>query len=153
MNIGQAASASGVTPKMIRYYECINLVPEAGRTEGGYRIYGADDVQVLRFIHQARTLGFPIEQIRHLLALWQDRDRTSAEVKRIASLHIAELDARISELLEMRNALDYLASHWTRDDRPACPILESINGDQDPCRFARQLRAYSAAIGSLSSWS
>ncbi|EKS9800587.1 MULTISPECIES: Cu(I)-responsive transcriptional regulator [Burkholderia] len=151
MNIGQAASASGVTPKMIRYYESINLVPAAGRTVGGYRIYGADDVQVLRFIHQARTLGFPIEQIRHLLALWQERDRASAEVKKIASLQIAELDTRIAELLEMRSALDHLASHCAGDDRPACPILESIDSGQEIRRLAHQSVASSATIGGLDS--
>ncbi len=136
MNIGQAASASGVSAKMIRYYESIDLVQAVGRTEGGYRVYGRDDVQVLRFIHQARTLGFPIEQIRRLLALWQDRDRTSSEVKQIATQHVAELDARIAELVEMRGALAYLASHCAGDDRPACPILESMGGDRDAREFA-----------------
>lgn len=151
MNIGQAASASGVTPKMIRYYESISLVPEAGRTNGGYRVYGQDDVRVLRFIHQARTLGFPTEQIRQLLGLWQDRDRASAEVKKIALQHIAELDMRIAELIEMRSALGYLASHCAGDDRPACPILESIDGGQETRRLARRPGAYSGAIGGLDS--
>ncbi|EKS72751.1 Cu(I)-responsive transcriptional regulator [Burkholderia sp. SJ98] len=101
-------------------------------------MYEGGDVQVLRFVHQARTLGFPVEQIRCLLALWRDRDRASAEVKKIAMQHVAELDARIAELLEMRGALAYLASHCTGDARPACPIFESIGGDQDVRRLARQ---------------
>ncbi len=130
MNIGQAASASGVSAKMIRYYESIGLVQIAGRTDSGYRIYAQDDVQVLRFIHQARTLGFPIEQIRRLLALWLDRDRASAEVKAIAAQHIADLDARIAELVEMRDKLAYLARHCAGDNRPACPILDEIGGGE-----------------------
>lgn len=153
MNIGQAASASGVSAKMIRYYESIDLVQAAGRTEGGYRVYGQDDVQVLRFIHQARTLGFPIEQIRHLLALWQDRERASAEVKQIAMQHVAELDARIAELLEMRGALAYLASHCAGDERPACPILDSIGGYQDVRRLARRPARLSATPASSDSHS
>jgi MerR family copper efflux transcriptional regulator len=126
MNIGQAASASGVSAKMIRYYESIELVKVVGRTEGGYRIYGQNDVYVLRFIHRARTLGFPVEQIRRLLALWQDQDRTSAEVKAVAAQHIAELNARIAELVEMRDTLTTLARQCAGDDRPSCPILEEM---------------------------
>lgn len=137
MNIGQAATASGVSAKMIRYYESIELVRTAGRTEGGYRVYGQDDIHVLRFIHQARTLGFPIEQIRRLLALWQDQGRTSAEVKAIAAQHIAELDTRIAELVEMRDALAYLARHCSGDHRPACPILEEM-GNGNARRLARR---------------
>ncbi len=151
MNIGQAANASGVSAKMIRYCESINLVQAVGRTDGGYRIYGQNDVQVLRFIHQARTLGFPIEQIRHLLALWQDRDRASAEVKQIAMQHIAELDARIEEFREMRGALAYLASHCAGDERPACPILESIGGDQDARKLAHRHARLSATPASPNS--
>ena len=137
MNIGQAATASGVSAKMIRYYESIDLVQVAGRTESGYRIYGEDDIHVLRFIHQARTLGFPIEQIRHLLALWQDQHRTSAEVKAIAAQHIAELDTRIAELVEMRDTLAYLARHCAGDHRPSCPILEEMSR-ADATRLSRR---------------
>jgi Cu(I)-responsive transcriptional regulator len=126
MNIGQAASASGVSAKMIRYYESIDLVQVAARSQGGYRTYADSDVHVLRFIRQARTLGFPIEQIRQLLSLWQDRDRASAEVKAITTRHIGELDARIAELVAMRGTLSYLARHCSGDRRPHCPILEGI---------------------------
>jgi Cu(I)-responsive transcriptional regulator len=129
MNIGQAASASGVSSKMIRYYESIDLIQVAGRTGGGYRTYGTDDVHVLRFIHQARTLGFPIEQIRQLLTLWKDQHRASAEVKAIARQHIAELETRIAELVEMRDALAHLARHCAGDQRPSCPILEELSRD------------------------
>lgn len=127
MNIGQAASASGVTAKMIRYYETIDLVQAAGRTEGGYRIYGDNDIHVLRFIRQARTLGFSIDQIRQLLSLWENQDRASAEVKTIATQHIRELDTRIAELVTMRDTLSYLARHCAGDKRPRCPILEGIS--------------------------
>jgi Cu(I)-responsive transcriptional regulator len=126
MNIGQAASASGVSAKMIRYYESIDLVHVAARSGSGYRTYGDSDVHLLRFIRQARTLGFPIEQIRQLLSLWQDRARASAEVKAITTRHIGELDARIAELVVMRNTLSYLAQHCAGDSRPSCPILEGI---------------------------
>jgi MerR family transcriptional regulator, copper efflux regulator len=93
MNVGQASSASGVSAKMIRYYESIDLIQPAGRSGNGYRTYGENDVQVLRFIHQARTLGFPIERIRRLLSLQQNQERASADVKAVAAQHIAELDA------------------------------------------------------------
>jgi Cu(I)-responsive transcriptional regulator len=127
MNIGQAASASGVSAKMIRYYESIDLVQVAARSDSGYRTYGDSDVHLLRFIRQARTLGFPIEQIRQLLSLWQDQDRASAEVKAITKRHIGELDARIAELVVMRDTLSYLAQHCAGDSRPRCPILEGID--------------------------
>src|SRR5258708_14288514 len=120
MNIGQAASDSGVTAKMIRYYGSIDLVEVAGRTDGGYRIYGDSDVHVLRFIRQARTLGFPIEQIRQLLSLWLDQGRASAEVKKIATHHISELNTRIAELVVMRDTLSNLSRHCARDKRPGC---------------------------------
>ncbi len=127
MNIGQAASASGVSAKMIRYYESIDLVEAAGRSDGGYRMYGETDIHVLRFIGQARTLGFSIEQIRQLLSLWQDQHRASAEVKAIATQHIRELDARIAELVMMRDTLTFLARHCAGNRRPRCPILEGIS--------------------------
>ncbi|KWK67853.1 MerR family transcriptional regulator [Burkholderia ubonensis] len=126
MNIGDASRASGVSTKMIRYYEQVGLLMPAKRTDSGYRIYGADEIHVLRFIRQARHLGFLVEDIRKLLTLWQDRSRASAEVKSIALGHVAELDERIAELTDMRNTLVDLAAHCSGDDRPECPILARL---------------------------
>ncbi|AOI70993.1 Cu(I)-responsive transcriptional regulator [Burkholderia ubonensis] len=126
MNIGDASRASGVSTKMIRYYEQVGLLMPAKRSDSGYRIYGADEIHVLRFIRQARHLGFLVEDIRKLLTLWQDRSRASAEVKSIALGHVAELDERIAELTDMRNTLVDLAAQCTGDDRPECPILARL---------------------------
>jgi MerR family transcriptional regulator, copper efflux regulator len=126
MNIGDAARASGVTAKMIRYYESVGLLAPKARTESGYRVYGDDEIHTLRFIRQARRLGFLVEDIRKLLALWQDRARASAEVKAIALEHVAELDRRIAELTDMRDTLAHLAQHCHGDARPECPILEQL---------------------------
>ena len=126
MNIGEAARASGVTAKMIRYYESVGLLAPVGRTASGYRVYSAQEVHALRFVRQARRLGFLVEDIRKLLALWQDRSRASAEVKSIALEHVTELDRRITELTEMRDTLAHLAHHCHGDERPECPILERL---------------------------
>ena len=128
MHIGEAAAASGVTAKMIRHYESIGLIEPADRTESGYRSYGKEDVNVLRFVKRARTLGFSIEDIRALLALWRDRRRPSAEVKRVALARIAELDAKLAELQGMRETLDHLVRHCRGDNRPFCPILDDLAG-------------------------
>ena len=128
MNIGQAAEASGVSAKMIRYYESIGLVPKAGRTEAGYRIYGEAEVHTLRFIKRARDLGLPIERIRLLVGLWQDKHRSSADVKRIATGHVAELRTKIAELTGMCEALEHLAAACHGDHRPECPILHDLEG-------------------------
>ncbi|WP_142847725.1 Cu(I)-responsive transcriptional regulator [Telmatospirillum sp. J64-1] len=126
MNIGQAARATGISAKMIRYYESIGLIPAAVRTEAGYRVYGPTEIHMLRFIKRARSLGFSVEQMQHLLALWRDRDRASAEVKAVALEHIAELRAKIAELEGMVQTLQQLADCCHGDDRPDCPILEDL---------------------------
>ena len=126
MNIGQAAAASGITAKMIRYYESIALVPPGRRSDAGYRIYSEDDLHVLRFVKRARSLGFSLEQIRELLSLWQNKARASADVKAIALGHVADLNQRIAELTEMRDTLQTLASCCQGNDRPDCPILQSL---------------------------
>ena len=131
MNIGEAARESGVTAKMIRYYESIDLLAPKGRTDAGYRVYGAPEIHTLRFIRQARHLGFSLDDIRKLLALWQDRTRASAEVKAIALHHVADLERRIAQLSEMRDTLTHLADHCHGDTRPDCPILDGLASDGD----------------------
>ena len=126
MNIGQAASQSGLSAKMIRYYENIGLLPVAGRTESGYRHYAAKDLDRLAFIKRARDLGFSLEEVGKLLALWQDRQRASAEVKALAISHIDELNRKISEMTSLRDTLAELAEHCQGDNRPDCPILKQL---------------------------
>lgn len=128
MNIGQAAKASGVTAKMIRYYETIGLITPADRTESNYRVYGTDDVHTLRFIKRARTLGFSMDETSALLGLWQDKSRASSDVKRIATDHITELEHKITELQEMADTLKHLVHCCSGDDRPNCPILTQLAG-------------------------
>jgi Cu(I)-responsive transcriptional regulator len=125
-NIGEAAVASGVSAKMIRHYEQAGLLPKAGRTVAGYRIYREADVHVLRFVRRARDLGFSIREIGALLGLWSNRRRASSEVKRLALKQIAALDAKIAELQGMRRALQHLADHCQGDHRPDCPILDDL---------------------------
>ncbi|MBL0141550.1 MAG: Cu(I)-responsive transcriptional regulator [Betaproteobacteria bacterium] len=127
-NIGEAAEASGVSAKMIRHYEEIGLVPKAGRTQAGYRIYREADVHMLRFIRRSRDLGFTMKEIAGLLGLWQDKRRASADVKRLAGKHLADLDARIAELKGMRRTLEQLVHCCHGDERPDCPILDDLAG-------------------------
>ena len=126
MNIGEAAQASGVSAKMLRYYESIGLMQKADRSASGYRTYGDREVATLRFIRRARDFGIPMERVKLLVGLWQDQVRPSREVKRIALLQVAELEARITELCAMRDALAGLAQACRGDSRPDCPILTDL---------------------------
>ena len=128
MNIGEAATVSGVSAKMLRYYESIGLIPAAGRSASGYRTYGDRDVETLRFIRRARDFGIPMDRVKLLVGLWQDRTRPSREVKRIALQQVVELDAKISQLTAMKDALAGLADACRGDSRPDCPILRDLAG-------------------------
>ena len=127
MNIGEAATGSGVSAKMIRYYESIGLIANVSRTDAGYRIYSNDDVHTLRFIRRSRDLGFSVEQMGILLALWSDRSRASADVKQIALDHIAELERKMHELRDMTRTLRHLVDHCQGNGRPHCPIIEDLS--------------------------
>lgn len=126
MNIGQASRASGVSTKMIRYYESVALIGAADRTDNNYRDFGEREINELRFVRRARNLGFSLEEIRRLLSLWRDRSRPSREVKAIAEQHVADLDARIVEMQAMADTLRELAHCCAGDDRPDCPILADL---------------------------
>ena len=126
MNIGAAASASGVSAKMIRHYESVGLFPGTKRTESGYRQYGDKEVNTLRFIRHSRDLGFSIEQIRELLGLWQNRRRPSRQVKLLAQAHVQELERKLQDLQAMKATLEHLVHCCHGDDRPDCPILEAL---------------------------
>lgn len=150
MNIGQASEASGVSSKMIRYYEQTGLIPKAARRDSGYRDYDDADVHRLRFIRGARDLGFTVEQIGDLLALWSDRDRASADVKALALGHVDALKQKQAEIAAMIATLENLASRCHGDDRPDCPIIEGLaesdggrSGRAKPRRFGKvdELRA------------
>jgi MerR family transcriptional regulator, copper efflux regulator len=126
MNIGEAAARSGVSAKMIRHYESLSLLPKVSRTESGYRQYGEAEVHTLRFIRRARDLGFSMAEIGELLKLWHNRRRASADVKRIALQHVADLDRRMKEMDEMKRSLEHLAACCHGDHRPDCPILDDL---------------------------
>jgi MerR family copper efflux transcriptional regulator len=128
MNIGEASARSGVSAKMIRYYEQVGLLPQPERRQSGYRTYDDNDIHRLRFVRRARDFGFPVERIRELLRLWSDRKRPSSEVKRIAETHVAELDARIAQLTALRDSMKDLARRCHGDARPDCPILADLEG-------------------------
>ncbi len=128
MNIGQAAEQSGVSAKMIRYYEQIGLIAAPHRTGSNYRVYSPDEVHVLRFIKRARMLGFSVEETGALLTLWQDKSRASGEVREIASGHIAALETKITELESMVKTLRHLVHCCHGDNRPDCPILDDLAG-------------------------
>ena len=126
-NIGEAASRSGVSAKMVRHYELLGLLPTVARTDSGYRRYSDKEVHTLRFIRRARDLGFSIAEIAELLKLWQNRRRASAEVKRIALRHVADLERRMAAMAGMRDSLKRLADCCQGDHRPDCPILDQLS--------------------------
>ena len=130
MNIGEAARASGVPAKTIRYYESIGLIPPASRSESGYRSFAQMDIDTLRFVQRARSLGFSVKDVARLLDLWRDRSRASSAVKTLATDQIGEIDRKIDELRSMRDTLEHLAEQCHGDHRPDCPILDGIAGDR-----------------------
>ncbi|PZR00220.1 MAG: Cu(I)-responsive transcriptional regulator [Cereibacter sphaeroides] len=134
MNIGDAAKASGVSAKMIRYYESIGLIPAPLRTGSGYRVYSGTDLQLLRFIRRSRDLGFPVEKIEQLLALWRDRTRQSADVKRLALDQIDGLERKVQEMQGMIDTLRHLADACCGDHRPDCPILVDLGSGPEQGR-------------------
>ena len=125
-NIGEAAARSGVSAKMVRHYESLGLLPKVGRTDSGYRQYTGKEIHTLRFVRRARDLGFSMAEIAELLKLLQDRRRASANVKRIALTHVADLDRRMKELEAMKRTLERLADCCHGDQRPDCPILDDL---------------------------
>jgi MerR family copper efflux transcriptional regulator len=127
-NIGQAAAQSGVSAKMVRHYEALGLLPAVHRTEAGYRQYGEKQIHTLRFIRRARDLGFSMAEIAELLKLWQNQGRASADVKRIAQAHVADLERRIAGMQAMRQTLAQLADCCQGNERPDCPILSGLAG-------------------------
>lgn len=130
MNIGQAATASGISSKMIRHYESIGLLAQAKRSPSGYRQYNTNDIHTLRFIKQARNLGFSTEHIKDLLNLWQNHRRSSQRVKDLAKDHLRNVDQRISELNEIKKTLEHLVHHCQGNERPDCPIIDRLAADE-----------------------
>jgi MerR family copper efflux transcriptional regulator len=126
MNIGAAAKASGLSAKMIRYYESIGLLKAAGRSANGYRHYSPAELQQLSFIKRARLLGFTLEEVGKLLALWQNGQRASSDVKALAAVHISELSEKIAELVGLRDSLQELMHSCHGDERPDCPIIREL---------------------------
>ena len=126
LNIGEASARSGVSAKMIRHYETLGLLPTVHRTDAGYRQYGEKEVHTLSFIRRARDLGFSMAEIAALLKLWQNKRRASADVKRIALSHVADLERRIAEMTAMKQTLEHLAHCCQGNNRPDCPILSEL---------------------------
>ncbi|GJL73054.1 MAG: transcriptional regulator [Nitrosomonas sp.] len=128
MNIGQVSRVSGISAKMIRYYETIGLISKAARSNSGYRHYAEEDIHILRFINRARKTGFSTVQIKRLLSLWNDRKRPAREVKQLATEHLTKLREKITELEAIASTLSQLIEHCHGDERPECPILENLSG-------------------------
>jgi Cu(I)-responsive transcriptional regulator len=125
MNIGDVAAATGLPAKTIRYYETVGLI-EPTRSVGNYRLYDARDVETLRFVQQARTLGFSVKEVAALVALWRDKRRASADVRRLAAQHLDAIDTRIADLQRIRRTLEGLIERCHGDHRPDCPILDEL---------------------------
>jgi Cu(I)-responsive transcriptional regulator len=132
MKIGDVAQRSGVSAKTIRYYEDVGLIRPAARGENGYRNYSNRDVEILRFIHRARSLGFSVQDVSNLLSLWLDRKRASADVKSVARKHLEDVELRIRQLESIRATLVHLMQRCHGDRRPDCPILEEL-ADEAQC--------------------
>ncbi|MEW6449106.1 MAG: Cu(I)-responsive transcriptional regulator [Pseudomonadota bacterium] len=143
MNIGQASRNSGVSAKMIRYYESIGLLPAAARKNSGYRDYDAMDVHRLAFVRRARDLGFSIERIRELLALWSDRTRGNVDVRAIANAHISELQTQAENLEEMIATLRHLVRSCCAENRAECPIMADLSSGPKAPRRKRNKRTAS----------
>ncbi|MBF5005172.1 Cu(I)-responsive transcriptional regulator [Diaphorobacter caeni] len=124
--IGVAAERAGVSARMVRHYESLGLLPEVARTDSGYRQYGEADVHTLRFIRRSRDLGFSMEEISTLLGLWKDKERASAQVKKVAQAHIQSLEERIAAMQAIQRSLQSLVHCCHGDDRPDCPILDDL---------------------------
>lgn len=130
MNIGTASTHSGLPAKTIRYYEDIGLI-RPDRASNGYRDYSMPDVHKLKFLQRSRSLGFSVEECRQLLALYEDKGRASASVKKLAETKVTEIDKKIADLKQLRHTLGHLVAHCHGDDRPDCPILD-ILAEGDP---------------------
>ena len=141
MNIGDASALSGVSAKMIRYYEQTGLIPLAARTASGYRNYADADVHMLRFIARSRDLGFPISEITDLLDLWRNTDRRSADVKALAQARVQDLRHKITHLADMADTLETLVRSCAGDERPDCPILHNLETEAFPASGRRSNHA------------
>lgn len=126
MNIGQAAKASGVNAKLIRHYESIGIIPKASRSDAGYRVYTDAEVNILSFVKRARGLGFSMKEIKKLVGLWRNKSRSSSDVKNLALAHVKDMEQKITELESMVKTLKHLAKCCHGDNRPDCPIIDSL---------------------------
>lgn len=134
MRIGEAARQSGISAKMIRYYEATGLLEEAGRLDSGYRDFSPDDVEQLRFIRRARDLGFSVAEIGELLNLWSDRGRRSKDVKALALMQVQQLRIKAKALEEMAGSLEAMVMACADDDNPSCAIISALAGDDRQIR-------------------
>lgn len=148
-NIGEAARQSDVSAKMVRHYESLGLLPSVDRTDSGYRQYTDKEVHTLRFIKRSRDLGFSMAEIADLLKLWQNRRRSSADVRRIAAKHIADLEQRMAEMEAMKRTLEQLVHCCQGDHRPDCPILDELGKETDTTSIRKPSRPSSARKGAL----